>query len=184
MTSRAALLLSLAGSLLLAACGDSPGSGPVSEEDYRAGCERSCEHRQACGTLQDGVAACVASCVDEFPEAGWLRGDALEDVTVCQAELACDASGDQCFGACDPTGAHERYEAQCRETLSACTTNTNALDEICSVRPVAGASDSGLLCFIIPSIMDELTACLPAGTGCDAAGDCLDAVFERHHVEL
>ena len=163
--------------LLLAACGDvadGPGTGPVSPTAAAEGCQRQCQHDIDCGSAQT-VQACTDDCVSETM---WVRADAFETVIDCLATHACAGDEDECTALCNPTGAPERWEAQCRAVLGGCDIDVN---EACETQPDPSQSgDVGFLCLATPAIMDELTACIPNGTACQAGLTCLQGVFQAH----
>ena len=174
-------LLLVCGCLLAACGGDSggPGTGPVDPADAADGCRRNCEHRIACGSMQV-LEECTQSCVDDT---GSFRADAFEAIIDCTTALACGVSDDSCLTECVPTAAHERYEAQCRATFTPCGT-AEEVDRLCETTPAPASGDAGILCVIIPAIMDELTACMAPGTACGAALDCIDGVVTAHGIDL
>jgi hypothetical protein len=177
-----ALSLALFG---LVACGGGPGSGPVSADDFREGCRIDCQHDFDCGDTTETVDACTERCFADFPEAGWLRGDAFVAISECFAELSCTADDDSCFTECSPTGAHDRWESQCREVFAPCITEPAQLDGICEVTPMPNIDDEvGFFCLFTPAIMDELTACIPDGTACEPGISCVQAALERHNIDL
>jgi hypothetical protein len=172
MTNRLLLLLSLS----LMACGsDEPRGEPVTEAEFLAHCNARCEHQIACGDTTGPQNECVDRCLADFPDvAPWLRGDALLAVGECTFALACGADDGSCVTACEPTDAHERFEAQCREVMVACDL---AEEAECEVTPAAGTE--GFLCSVTAAVMDELTACIPDGAACSDAAACLEAVIDR-----
>ena len=166
----------------LAACGGDPGSGPLSAGDAEDGCRRDCQHRLDCTPdPQTTVEACTSDCVADV--AGWVRADAFEAVIDCTTDLACGVSDDTCLTECAPTDAHDAYEARCRAVFAACLEPAE-LDGICETTPMPSADDGvGVFCLITPSIVDELTACLPEGAVCGTAIECLQTVLETHGID-
>jgi hypothetical protein len=180
------LLIAL--SLALAACGDSndpPGPGPVTAEDAQALCGAACEREVMCdpGGSQT-VEACTADCAGDVT-VGWYRGDAFEALAVCIANLACTMDESACFDRCRPLEAHERFESQCRRVFAPCGFEPLELDGMCETQLGASvATDAGFFCLVIPSVMDELTACIPDGTACQAGIDCISGVLTRHNIDF
>ena len=123
------------------------------------GCAADCQHRIDCGSTTP-LAECTAECVASVT--GVIREDVFNDVVDCSTQLACGASNDACEALCTPTAAHERYEAACRGVFAACLDPTE-LNNLCSVTPT-GSGDAGSFCYFAPSIIDEFTACVPAGS--------------------
>lgn len=163
----------------LAACGgDDAGPGPLATSTRDQLCQSDCERLVACEQPPTRtVAECVASCQREI--GAWLRTDVALDLFACRDQLACGASDDACV-VCTPTDAHARYEAACRANLATCDVD---LDGYCEVSLVPSApGDTGLICVITPEVIDQMTACLPAGLDCATATACLDDVFARNGV--
>jgi hypothetical protein len=186
MRSSLALTLALAAlTALAAACGGDdddgtgPGTGPVTPAQAEAGCGSDCEHSHGCDATVD-VAACTADCVSDVT-AGWFRADAFDAIVACRTGLACGADDDACLEACRPTLSHDAYEAQCREVFAGCGTQAQ-IDSVCEVTPSA-VTGNGVFCLITPSIIDEMTACIPDGTGCSGV-ECIAAVAEAHGIDL
>jgi hypothetical protein len=173
--------LSLSFATLAACGGDSPGTGPVSAADAEDGCRAGCQRDFDCDpTSATPVEQCTTSCVAEV--SGWVRADAFADITDCIADLACTASEDTCVDQCDPTDAHEAYEAQCREVFAPCSADPADINGICETTP-SGSGDVGFFCLITPSVMDQLTACIPDGTACQAGIDCIQGVLETNGID-
>lgn len=167
----------------LAACGGDPGSGLVSASDAEDGCRRDCEHRLECTPdPQETVESCTDDCVSDV--VGWVRADAFEDIIDCSTGLACGVSDDDCLSECDPTDAHEEYEARCRAVFASCL-DSEELESLCETTPMPGvdADDIGYFCLITPSIVDELTACLPEAAVCETALECLQAVLTANGID-
>jgi hypothetical protein len=167
----------------LVACGsDGPGSGPVSQADFNEGCRVDCEHRVECGTATGTLEECITNCTDDYADvSGWLRGDAYVAITECFGGLACSADTSTCLTECQPTDAHERYEAQCREVFAPCVEVPSDLDGFCETTPMPSeqGDDTGIFCLMTPAIMDQMTACIPDGTTCQAGLTCLQGVLEQ-----
>lgn len=191
MPRRTSLLIALSLCVLVACFGGGdddvagPDAGPLTDDDIRAVCEISCEKQVRCGNTTD-QAACENQCFTEGQSAGdWMRADGVLAVVQCQADLACDA-GDEleaCFGACEPTSAHTRFESACQEAMAGCWEPAE-LAANCTTHHIDGVSDSGLMCLVLPSIMDEMTACMTDSASCDAALTCTQGVFERHMINF
>ncbi len=165
----------------LAACGGDPGSGAISAADAEDGCRRNCEHSQECNPdPQTTVQACTAECVADV--SGWVRADAFEAITDCATGLACNASEDVCLTECVPTDAHDAYEARCRAVFAACL-DPGELNGICETTPVPGGDDAGFFCLITPSIVDQMTACLPEAAVCGTAIECIQRVLETNGID-
>lgn len=193
MTRRTSLLTALALTTLVACFGggdddvDGPGTGPLTDDDIRAVCQISCEKQVRCGITTD-QATCENDCFadSQTSSVDWMRADGVLAVVECQADLACDAEGptvEACFGACTATTSHTRFETECRQTMAACW-DPQQLNSNCSTSHIEGVSDSGLMCLVLPSIMDEMTACMTDSPSCDAALTCVQGVFERHMIDL
>ena len=178
----ASFVVSALVTLVCTACGsDGPGTGPLTAAEAEDGCRADCEHRIACDPQPDQtVEACTADCVSDV--AGWVRADAFEAIIDCTTALACDASDDACLAECVPTSAHDAYEAQCREVFAPCG-SPEEVDGICEVSPNA-STEGGLFCLVAPSIIDEMTDCIPDGTTCQAGVACINAVAESHGLDL
>jgi hypothetical protein len=175
------ILITLTLSLALIACSDDPGSGPVSEEDFRAACEADCQHDFDCDPQgATPVDQCTAECFADYAEVrGWLRGDVTANLAECFAELSCTADDDLCLAECAPTATHNAYEAQCREVFAACVTEPAELDGICEVTPMPQSSgDVGFFCLFTPEVMQRMLDCIPDGTACQAGITCIQGVME------
>lgn len=170
-------LIVLFGCLLFACGSDGPGTGPVDPDDAMAGCMADCQHRASCGSTTP-VAECTTECVNET---GWVRADTFADLIDCFGSQACGASQDTCIAMCEPTSAHERYESTCRANLATCGTPDD-VNQFCETQPT-GAGDVGFFCLATPAIMDEMTACIPAGVDCKTALACLQGVLEAHGID-
>lgn len=183
MTLRFATLFAL--STLLAACGGDDdgggvGSGPVTQEQYTEGCRIDCEHRVECGDTTDPLQTCIDNCAADYPEvAGWLRADATVAITQCFGELDCAANDNQCMAECIPTAAHAAYEAQCREVFGPCGASPDELDGMCETTPMPteNSDDTGIFCLMTPAVMNQMLACIPDGTACQAGLTCLEGVL-------
>ena len=179
--STKAILLSVLLAATTAACGDDgPGTGPITAADAEPGCRSGCERDAMCDPEGETVEACTADCVSDV--AGWVRADAFESITDCIAALACTASDDACVTTCSPTSAHETYEARCREVFAACG-SAEEVGNLCETTPTTGG-DTGFLCLVTPAIMDEFTACIPAGTDCKTGLACIQAAAGAHGIDL
>ena len=163
----------------LLACGGGDSTGPVSMDTAQDGCAADCQPRLDCGSTTP-LAACTAECV--APVTGVIREDVFNDVVHCSTQLACGASNDACEALCTPTAAHERYEAACRGVFAACLDPTE-LNNLCSVTPT-GSGDAGSFCYFAPSIIDEFTACVPAGAACQTAITCFQNVATAHNIDI
>lgn len=163
----------------LLACGGGDSTGPVSMDTAQDGCAADCQHRIECGSTTP-LAECTAECVASVT--GVIREDVFNDVVDCSTQLACGASNDACEALCTPTAAHDRYEAACRGVFATCL-DPAELASLCSVRPT-GSGDAGFFCYVTPSIIDEFTACLPAGAACGTASTCLQNVATAHHIDI
>lgn len=161
------------------ACGGGDSTGPVSMDTAQAGCQADCQHNIDCGSTEP-LADCTTDCVGDVT--GVIREDVFNDIVDCNTALACGASDDACEALCEPTSAHDRYEAACRAMFATCP-DTVDVNELCSVRPT-GASDAGFFCYLTPAIVDEFTACLPSGGTCSAALSCMSGVAETRGVDL
>ena len=116
-------------------------------------------------TAQDG---CAADCQH--------RIDCGSTTPLAECTAECVAS------VCTPTAAHERYEAACRGVFAACLDPTE-LNNLCSVTPT-GSGDAGSFCYFAPSIIDEFTACVPAGAACQTAITCFQNVATAHNIDI
>ena len=137
-----------------------------------------------CGSSSN-QAACESECFAEGQTAStWMRADGVLAVVECQSELPCQSEElESCFGACQPTASHTRFEAACRQTMAPCW-DPEQLNNNCSVRHIEGVSDSGFICLVLPAIMDEMTACMNDSASCDAANICVQDVFDRHMINF
>jgi len=168
----AAAILTLA----IACGGDDAGLEPFDTATRDGLCQADCERLVACQPDRT-QAECMASCQAELGT--WLRTDVAVDVFTCRSQLACGASDDACV-TCSPTDAHRRYEAACRANLAACDVNLEAMCEVDLNTVVSG--DAGLICIVTPTVVDELTACIPAGVDCTTATTCIEAALDRAGV--
>lgn len=163
------------------ACGsDGAGPGPLDATTRDEICQADCERKLGCeAPPTQTLAECVASCQGDL--GAWVRTDVALDVFDCRAQLACGASDDACV-TCSPTDAHQRFETACRANLATCDVN---IDSFCavSITPTT-QGDAGLVCIITPSVVDELTACIPTGVDCATATTCLQGVFQRNGVDF
>ncbi len=176
---RIALAFGVVFASTLLACGGGDSTGPVSMDTAQEGCAADCQHRIECGSTEP-LAACTAECVASVT--GVIREDVFNDVVDCTTQLACGASDDACEALCSPTSAHERYEAACRAVFGSCLDPTE-LNDLCSVTPT-GSGDAGAFCYFAPVIIDEFTACVPAGATCEAAITCFQNVATAHNIDI
>ncbi len=142
-------------------------------------CRQGCEHDVECGTATD-VELCTSDCVGDVT--GVVREDAFIDITNCFTGLECGTNDDACFAECTPTSTHEDYETRCRETLGACDLSAAEIDGICEVTPNP-AAETGFLCVITPSILEEVDACFDE-PDCTAQLTCMQTVFESNGVDF
>lgn len=158
-------------------CGtDGAGTGPISAANAQAGCEAGCEHDKECDpTSTQTVEACTAECVAGV-SGGGVREDAFEELSTCVSQQACTASDDACFTACEPTSAHESFEAACRAKLAECGAAPTDLDGACETKP--NGDDLGFLCLFTPAVMNELAACMDLA--CTAIEDCYGTVSAKY----
>ncbi|MBK9032951.1 MAG: hypothetical protein IPL61_17040 [Myxococcales bacterium] len=165
---------------VLAGCGDGGDpTDPVDADTAHAGCTTLCQQRADCAGTELS-ASCVSEC--ETSVAGVIRSDVFDPVTACFATLACGTDGDVCQ-VCTPTEAHVRFEAACRAVYGACLTGID-LEDRCLVVPGPTTEGGFAKCAITPAIIDELTACVPAGATCEAADACRLAVVRAHNLDL
>jgi hypothetical protein len=168
--------------LFLVACGGGGGgsTGPVDQETAADYCQQGCDREAECDPTTD-VTQCVSDCVDDVCDL--IREDVFIAVTECTVEAACGAD-DTCFvDNCSPTSSHTAYEEHCREALAQCDLSADQLDGTCETTPSSGSGtagdDTGFLCGIVPSIINELDACFDE-PDCVAIANCFDEVAAAH----
>ena len=149
--------------LLSAACGSSPSDDPgaLPEPEVAELCQALCQRDLGCDPTVD-VARCNSSCGTRYGSDA-LRADTMRDALTCLAARACGVSDDTCE-LCTPTPTHETFEQLCRDRLASCAVD---LDQQCG----------GGVCMFRPSVVDDLTGCLPAGVSCSDATACLRDVL-------
>ena len=168
--------------VMAAACGGGSGGGlgssdPITAAEAEPLCRGDCQRRVDCGSDSD-VAACTTACVGDI--AGWARGDGVEALLACMAELACDANDDACILEVSVLAIHQEWEDRCRATMVTCFTEPGELDAACGVTaPVP--SDAAFFRLIAPEIMTELVACFD-GADCTTRIDCVGAALEAHGI--
>ena len=158
-------------------CGsDGAGTGPITASNAQAGCEAGCQHDKECNpTSTQTVEACTAECVAGV-SGGGVREDAFEELATCLAQQACTATDDVCFATCEPTSAHDGFEAACRAKLAECGAAADSVDSACETTPSGG--DQGFLCLFTPAVMNELAACMDLA--CTAIEDCYGTVSAKY----
>lgn len=168
--------------LVVAACGGS-NTGPISTETAEGACGDICQHDLACdATSTQTLEQCTADCVGDV--AGAYREDAVLAIASCLTELACTADDDACLAECEPTSSHDRYEERCRERGAECGATPDQLDGLCEVTPMpASSGDDGLLCLLVPAVVDDLRACFDE-PDCATLETCFDRVLAAHGVDL
>lgn len=145
----------------------------VTVETARPACEQLCQHQLDCGDTEP-LATCADRCATSVE--GWAREDGMEQLGDCISTLACDADDDQCAAMIPALSVHEQWASRCVEQLGACP---DFSAQACSI-DVDGFPWFRL---IVPSIMNEMIACLDEAT-CDGRLICVEGVFERYHVDL
>lgn len=166
--------------LAVACGGDSAGPEPLDPATRDDLCQADCARLIGCENPPTQTPAeCVAGCQNDL--GAWVRTDVAVDVFDCRSHLACGANDDACV-TCSPTDAHRRFETACRANLATCDVD---LDSMClvTINP-AVSGDAGLVCILTPTIVDELTACIPTGVDCTTGLTCIDTVFANHGVNF
>ena len=166
----------------LVACGlddkdEGTSTDPVDDLAASSGCRRVCEYRDACEDIGD-VDVCTQDCAASV--SGWARADAFAALVECTTSLPCTAGAEQCAGACQPTTAHQQYEARCRHVLGPCLGTPEEVDRVCEVDP--GPDGAGRFCLIAPPIVAELRACLAEGVTCERGLTCVTDVLTAHGI--
>lgn len=160
------------------ACGGGDGNtGPLTEADATALCERGCTYDIMCGSEQT-QADCVSDCVMEL--SGWVRADAYESLIECQEGVACDDNDgeDACFLMVEALPIHHEWEEGCKTQLAGCSDIDVTTD--CDVD---SERDSGLFRFIAPAIMEEFIDCLDAAD-CEARLTCIQTVAAKYNIDF
>jgi hypothetical protein len=165
--------LALAG-ILLGACGGDDdgggggsGSGSLSEPAAEALCEEDCVRAVDCG-WETSQAECEAECQDV---AEFARGDAMDYLVDCRAEIACTDSPELCVDRAEDdlprTGAQQRFEQACEDRVADCVGEGQGA-EFC---------DADLYWLLSDEVMADLEACLEEP--CTEIGDCTRDVTDR-----
>jgi hypothetical protein len=155
-------------------CGDS--TGPISPSEAEDGCRATCERQISCDPLTTRtVAECTADCVGDVAGGG-VREDAFNDVVDCITELSCTAEEDVCLTQCEPTDAHEDYEARCRVKLAEC-----GVTDVRGCETTPDGNESGFLCLYTPEVMDELRGCFDQS--CGELQSCFERVSTKYALD-
>jgi hypothetical protein len=150
------------------------GTGTIA--DTQSACEAGCSWDADCNLADFDT--CVEACIEDA--AGWQRQDALQLENTCVSRLSCDDDPDDCGAYVEPLAEHLAFEAKCLATLSSCGLE----DELdCSTSFDPDDPDAGLVRYMTPELVAELSACLDLAD-CDAAIECIDDTLDPFDLEL
>lgn len=155
-------------------CHDEPHVGIATAQEAQSACERGCAWDVDC--LGTDLDECVADCVADAE--GWIRQDALEAFQGCVAQMTCDDDPADCGAYVKPLDVHRGFETKCNEQLAMCDVPED-LD--CSVDFDPEDTDAGIVRFVTPEIVKELSACLDAAD-CDTRTSCMLDAYQAYGI--
>ncbi|MBX3160043.1 MAG: hypothetical protein KF773_29005 [Deltaproteobacteria bacterium] len=153
-------------------CDDKITTGTGSLAETRSACAQGCAWESDCNLADFDL--CVDQCVEDA--AGWERQDALAAENACIARLSCDEDPDDCGAYVEPLPEHLAFAQKCTAAIAAC----GAEDDVdCSVTFDPDDPDAGLVRYMTPAVVAQLSACLDAAD-CTDVVDCIDDVYDAY----